>query len=224
MAKGKASTDKRRARILIVDDHPIVRRGLRQLIGSEPDLEVCGEAADAPDAMQKVVETHPDLVIVDISLQSGNGIELIKQIKAYDARIKMLVSSMHEESLYAERSLRAGAMGYVNKEAAPESLIEAIRQVLKGGVYLSGGMTDRLLRRVVTGEDVQRYSVENLSDRELEVFELIGAGLATRQIAEKLHLSIKTIETHRENIKAKLALANSSELARRAVQWVLERR
>jgi DNA-binding NarL/FixJ family response regulator len=224
MGKIKASTEKRRARILIVDDHPIVRRGLTQLIGSEPDLEVCAEAADAPDAMQKVAETHPDLVIVDISLQSGNGIELIKQIKAYDARVKMLVSSMHEESLYAERSLRAGAMGYVNKEAAPESLIEAIRQVLKGGVYLSGGMTARLLRRVVTGEDVQRYSVENLSDRELEVFELIGAGLATRQIAAKLHLSIKTIETHRENIKAKLALANSSELARRAVQWVLEKR
>jgi len=222
MPTSKTTPSKRTTRILIVDDHPIVRRGLKELISHSADLEVCGEAADLADALQQVKETRPDLVVVDISLKSGSGIELIKQIKAMAPHIKMLVSSVYDESLYAERALRAGAMGYINKEEALDNIIGAIRQVLSGRVYLSGEMTSRMLHRSLGGEKSERSSIETLSSRELEIFELIGRGFTTSQIASKLYRSIKTIEAHRESIKLKLNLTNSAQLARNAVQWVLE--
>lgn len=214
---------RRSARIMVVDDHPIVRQGLSQLIGSEPGLEVCGEASDAAEALKLLAETKPDLIIVDISLNSGNGIELIKQIKVRDENVRMLVSSMHDESLFAERALRAGAMGYINKAETTDKVFDAIHQVLAGKIYLSARMTDRMLCRAIGSEEHMTGSpIDSLSDRELEVFELIGQGLTTRQIAAKLHLSPKTVETYRENIKSKLNLNNATELTRHAVQWTLE--
>jgi DNA-binding NarL/FixJ family response regulator len=213
------------ARILIVDDHPVVRRGLAELIADEPDMEVFGEAATGAEALKCLDDLQPDVVIVDISLKDSHGIELIKQIKARDDQVKMLVWSMHDESLYAERALRAGAMGYLNKEEPIDRVIEAIRQVLRGHVHLSSKMVEKLLHRAVSGnEPHERSNIETLSDRELEVFELIGQGLTTREIAKKLHLSIKTIETYRENVKSKLDLKTGGELTRHAVQWALEKR
>ena len=209
-------------RILIVDDHPIVRHGLREVISHEPDLEVCAEAAEAPEALQLVKDMSPDLVLIDLSLRSGHGIELIEQIKAHNDHVKMLVSSMHDESLFAERVLRAGAMGYINKLESTTRIIDAIRQVLRGEISLSPYMSNRLLHAVAGSEPLSGDPVGQLSNRELEVFEMIGQGLATKQIAGRLHLSPKTVETHREKIKSKLNLANSNELSRRAVQWVLE--
>ncbi len=211
-------------RILIVDDHALVRLGLAQLISDEPDMEVCGDVSDADEALAKVKELQPHLVILDISLQRGNGIELTKCLKARHPNVKVLISSMHDESLFAERALRAGALGYINKQEATDKVVGAIRQVLDGQIYLSPEMTNHLLHRLGSQRDelLERPSLASLSDREWEVFELIGRGLSTRQIAKQLHLSIKTIETHREHIKEKLALTNGAELTRHAVQWVLE--
>lgn len=215
--------DQPKFRILIVDDHPLVRRGLRELIQNEPDLEVCGDAAGATEALQMLDATNPDLVIIDIFLKEGHGIELIKQIKARNERVKMLVSSMHDEALYAERVLRAGAMGYINKQEASDNVLHAVRQVLRGKVYLSAKMTERMLRGVLSArEATERPPIDRLTDRELEVFELIGQGLTARQIANQLHLSVKTIETHRENIKTKFNIKSAAELSRHAMQWVLE--
>jgi DNA-binding NarL/FixJ family response regulator len=219
-----SETALRKHRILIVDDHPIVRHGLSELITQEPDLEVCGEAGDPAEAMRQVRETMPDVVIIDLSLKSGHGIELIEQIRAQYPSIRMLVSSVHDESLFAERVLRAGAAGYVNKQEATEKVIEAIRHVLEGEIYLSTHTSNRLLRSVVSGEPSGQNPIQSLSNRELEVFEMIGQGLATKQIAARLKLSPKTVETHREKIKKKLNLTNSTELSRHAVQWVLENR
>ncbi|MCA9025290.1 MAG: response regulator transcription factor [Planctomycetaceae bacterium] len=210
-------------KILIVDDHPIVRQGIKMMIESEPDLAVCGEASGMSQAMQLFFDTHPDVIIADISLENGSGIELVKELIAHDHRLKILVCSMHEESLFAERALRAGAKGFINKEEATEKLVGAIRRVASGHVYLSSHMTDRMLaRQVGAGEEPPKSAIETLSDRELEVFEQIGHGVTTRQIAEKLHLSPKTVETYRENIKHKLNLSNATELTQHAVQWVLE--
>jgi DNA-binding NarL/FixJ family response regulator len=214
--------DSKKYRILIVDDHPIVRRGLRELVADEPDLEVCAEAADVAEALREIEKTAPDVVVVDLTLKSGHGLELIQEIRTRHAGTKMLVSSMHDESLFAERALRAGASGYINKQEPPEKIIDAMRQVLRGGVYLSPRMANRLLHRITTGELLGRTPIEGLTDRELEVFEMIGQGLSTKQIARRLELSHKTIGTHREKIKAKLDLKNSSELSRHATQWVLE--
>lgn len=211
-------------RVLIVDDHPIVRRGLTEMINQEPDLEVCGEAADTTEALEHVKARSPDVVVVDLSLKSGHGIDLIEQVKAFDERIRMIVSSMHDEALFAERALRAGALGYLSKQEPAGKLIDAIRVVARGEIYLSATMSNRLLYAVVGGDRLDRNPIATLSNRELEVFEMIGQGLATKQIAGKLHLSPKTIETHREKIKSKLNLSNSNELNRRAVQWVLENR
>lgn len=211
-------------RVLVVDDHPIVREGLTAVINRERDLEVCGQAGGLSQAMKIYQQEHPDIVVADVSLEDGNGLELVKELVAQDPGAKVLMQSMHEESLYAERSLRAGARGYVNKEEVPEQIINAIRLVLRGRVYLSSRMTDRLLNRSVRGSDADRSPIESLSDRELEVFEQIGRGMTTRRIAENLYLSPKTIETYRENIKAKLSLRNATELTQHAVQWVLENR
>ena len=195
----------KRARILIVDDHPAVREALAVRIGLQPDLEVCGEAADIGDALQLVAETQPDLAVVDISLKTGSGIDLIKRIKNRDPNLRMLVWSMHSEALYAERALRAGALGYINKDQATEKIVEAIRRVLEGKVYLSEGMADKLLQRSVgKGQtEASRSPAEALADRELEVFRLIGVGTKTAEIAERLHLSIKTVETYRDRIRQK---------------------
>ncbi len=215
--------NRKAARVLIVDDHPLVCRGLSQLIAEEPGLEVVGHASECGEALRIVEQEMPTLVIIDISLKDSNGLELVKQVKARFPAVKMLVASMHDESLYAERSLRDGAMGYISKQENGDEMIAGIKRVLGGKVYLSGRVADRILHRVVDGEEkLDRSPIDNLSDRELEVFELIGKGLTTRQIAKKLHLSPKTIETHREHIKVKLTLKNSNELVRHAVKWQLE--
>jgi DNA-binding NarL/FixJ family response regulator len=210
-------------RVLLVDDHPLVRRGVADVIARETDLELCGEAADVAEALAELDRTSPDVVVVDLSLKTGHGIELIEKIKARGTEVKTLVSSMHDESLFAERVLRAGAMGYITKQEPPEMLVKAIRQVLRGEVYLSQRMTNRLLRRVTAGTPTDEDPVHGLSNREVEVYEMIGQGLTIQQIAIRLHLSPKTVETHREKIKQKLNVKNSAELNRRAVQWVLER-
>ena len=222
MPHNKMNRGRGPAKILIVDDHPVVREGLAVRIARQPDLEVCGEAEDVAEALRQVSVANPDLVIVDISLKEGSGIELIKEIRARDRRIKMLVVSMYDESLYAERALGAGALGYINKQEAATKVIDAIHQVLGGEIYLSAGMTDRILHRAVDGRQPERSSIESLTDRELEIFRYIGLGLTIRQIAEKIHRSVKTVEAHRDHIKTKLNLKNSTELIRSAVHWVLE--
>jgi DNA-binding NarL/FixJ family response regulator len=216
-------TESHRARILIVDDHPLVRSGLRLLIDCEPDLTVCGEAADATEAMRLLETQKPDLLIVDLSLKDSSGLDLIKRIKGRNSTVKMLVSSMFEEGLYAERVLSAGALGFVHKQEGMDRVIEAIRCVLSGRVWLSATMSDRMLRRMTASPAPPSQSpVQALSDRELEVFEQIGRGRSTKDIARQLHLSIKTVETHREKIKAKLGLKSAAELSRAAYQWVAE--
>ena len=208
-------------RILIVDDHPLVRAGFAQLIGDCPDLEVCGEAADMAEALKQIEATSPDLAIIDLSLEGGSGLDLIERVRARNSDILMLVASMHDETLYAERVLTAGARGYINKQEAQDSIIRAIRQVLSGKVYLSQNMTDRLLSGMVdaTGE---KRDIDSLSNRELQVFELIGEGVPTGQIAEQLNLSVKTIETHQAHIKRKLGLGSAHELNQRAIRWIME--
>jgi DNA-binding NarL/FixJ family response regulator len=213
------------ARILIVDDHPLFRRGLGALIGDEPDLEVCGETADACEAMRQVAAHGPDLVIVGLSLKKGYGLELVKQIRARDERVKVLVFSMYEDGLFAERALHAGARGYLNKQESPEQVVGCIRAVLDGRIFLNAEMPQRLLARGHRGDDTSQGGPgESFSDRELTVFELIGQGQTTRAIAEQLHISVKTVETYREHIKAKLGLKNGAQLARHAALWVLENR
>lgn len=211
------------ARVLIVDDHPVVRQGLVQTIGGTPGLEVCGEAADAEEAFRLIEELQPDLALIDITLGGTSGIDLIKQVKAAKNPVKMLVNSMHDESLYAERALRAGSMGYINKGEAMDNIIEAIHCVMEGKIYLSERMRERMLQNMTghRGENTLP-SVADLTDRELEVFGLYGQGLNTNQVAAKLSLSPKTIATHREHIQEKLNINSNTELIRRAVQWVLE--
>jgi len=221
MSRNKAQ---RRARVLIVDDHPAVREALALRIGRQPDLEVCGEAADTGEALRLLADARPDVAVVDITLKAGNGIDLIKRIRDRDERVRILVWSMHSEALYAERALRAGALGYVNKDQATDRIVEAIRRVLDGKVYLSEGMAERLLQRAVGAgrEEVTRSPLDVLADRELEVFRLIGEGMKTAGIAERLHLSVKTVETYRDRIRQKLDLSDGTELAHYATQWVLE--
>jgi DNA-binding NarL/FixJ family response regulator len=214
---------KNQTRVLIVDDHPAVREALAGRIGRQADMEVCGEAADVGEALRLVADTRPDVVVVDITLKNGNGIDLIKRIKDRNDHVRILVWSMHSEALYAERALRAGALGYVNKDKATDRIVEAIRRVLKGKVYLSEAATERMLQRAIGGtRGITRSPVEALADRELEVFHLIGEGVKTAEIAQRLHLSVKTVETYRDRIRHKLDLDDSAQLARYAMQWVLE--
>lgn len=215
---------RRTTRVLLVDDHPLVRRGLAALISDEPDLEVCGQAESAEMALGMIHECEPDLVVVDVTLPGINGVDLIKRIRDRDSKVFILVSSMHDESLFAERCVRAGANGYINKESATNEVLEAIKKVLDGEVYLSGAMTTRMLHTVLGNRGQEQSSLETLTDRELEVFALIGKGLSARDIAERLHLSTKTIETHRDHVRQKLGAKNSAELMRHAIQWVLESR
>ncbi|MHC4087238.1 MAG: response regulator [Planctomycetota bacterium] len=211
---------KDKTKVLIVDDHPIIRQGLSELINHEPDLIVCGYAEDAPEALGKIKESEPDMVIVDISLKETSGMDLTKDIKAQYPNLPVLALSMHDEALYAERMLRAGARGYIMKAEATENVVTAIRKILSGQIYVSDKMAAKMVRKLVGGSpDVGASVMERLSDRELEVFRMIGQGFGTRQIAERLHLSIKTIETYREHIKEKLNLADASELLQYAIQW-----
>jgi len=208
-------------KILIVDDHPVLRRGLAALIESEPDLAVCGEAATCRAALDAIRVCEPDLVIVDLVLEGCDGLDLVKDMKTRHTQIPALVLSMHDEAVYAERSLRAGARGYVTKQELDDTLLTAIHRLLDGDIYMSRNLEARLAANFVTGRTLYTSSVmDALSDRELQVFRLIGQGRSTRQIAETLHLSIKTIESHREHIKQKLSIRSAAELAQRATQWV----
>jgi DNA-binding NarL/FixJ family response regulator len=211
-------------RIVIVDDHPLFRKGLEQLIHSEDGFAVCGEANNAPEAMDVIRKLNPDLAIVDLSLPGANGIELIKNIRAEFSKLPILVLSMHDESLYALRALRAGAEGYVMKHEAMTNVIQAIREVFNGRPYLSPAMAAQVITKFAHRQaEGEADAVERLSDRELEVLELIGKGNDVRQIAKALHLSPKTVETHRSHIKDKLDLKNSREVARFALQWLSTR-
>ena len=209
------------AKILIVDDHPLVRAGFSQLIGDTTDLTVCGEAGDMAAALKLLDSIMPDLAIIDLSLAGGSGMDLIEHIKARNSEILMLVASMHDESLYAERVLAAGARGYINKQEAQEKIIPAIRQVLDGKVYMSEFMTEKILNSMVRGSDDKR-GIKSLSNRELQVFEMIGQGVAPGKMAKRLNLSVKTIETHQAHIKKKLGLTSAHKLTHRAIRWVLE--
>ena len=210
--------------ILIVDDHPIVRQGLAEMVNHEDDLLVCGQAEDAHQAMKAVKEQKPDMAIVDISLKETSGMELIKDLKAQYPNLPVLALSMHDESLYAERALRAGARGYIMKAEATEKVILAIRTILSGEIYISKKMASKMMRKLVGGSaEINTSPVERLSDRELEVFQLIGKGFGTRQISERLFLSIKTIETYRAHLKEKLNLEDAAELLQYAIQWVNSR-
>jgi DNA-binding NarL/FixJ family response regulator len=210
-------------KILIVDDHPAVREGLAVRIASQPDLEVCGLAADSAEAVKLLEAARPDVVVVDIQLESGNGLDLVQRINARDESIGILVWSMYPDNIYARRALHAGALGYINKRHATSRIIEAIRRVHQGRVYLCEETADQLLHSAVGGgKHLGASGVECLSDRELEVFRLIGQGLTTSEIANQLHRSVNTIESHREKIKNKLDLKTAAELSRSAVQWMLE--
>jgi DNA-binding NarL/FixJ family response regulator len=208
-------------RIVIVDDHPLFRKGLEQLIQSDGAFVVCGEAGNVSEAMDVIRKLSPDLVIVDLSLPGANGIELIKNIRAEFPKLPVLVLSMHDESLYAVRALRAGADGYVMKHEAMANVIHAIREVFDGRPYLSPAMAAQVITKFAHRQaEGETDAVERLSDRELEILELIGKGHEVRQIAKLLHLSPKTVETHRAHIKDKLDLKNSREVARFALQWL----
>jgi DNA-binding NarL/FixJ family response regulator len=211
----------RKDRIYLVEDHPVTREGFAQLINFQRDLEICGQAGIVARALTEIAVLNPDLVIVDISLAGTSGIELIKDLVSRDPILKVLVLSMHDESLYAERALRAGARGYVMKQEPTEHVMAAIRHVLGGGVYLSVRMRDHLLFNVVGRLSAARASdLDRLSDRELEVFQLIGEGRTTAQIGASLHLSVSTVETYRAHIKEKLRLRNATELVQHAVDWI----
>jgi DNA-binding NarL/FixJ family response regulator len=212
----------KRHRILVVDDHPIVRSGLSQLINQEPDLRVCGEAARAEEALNAIAATKPDLVLLDIAIEGANGIDLTRTIRERDPELPVLILSMHDECLYAERAMRAGARGYVMKQEAPEIVLQAIRRVLGGDLFIKEDVAAAMLRKFVDDGHQQnrKPGVERLSNRGLEIFELIGQGLTTRDVAAKLHLSIKTVESHRAIIKSRLGIDTAAELVRQAVYWV----
>lgn len=215
----------RTTRVMIVDDHPIVRQGYNMLLATQADLDICGEAESEADALRLAREENPDLAIVDISLANGSGIDLIKNLTARQPNLRILAASAHDESLFAERALRAGALGYINKTAAVDHLISAVRRILNGEVYLSERMTAKMLKHVTRRTDADvSDKTQLLTDRELEAFELIGQGLATREIAKRMHVSPKTVDRHRENIKRKLEVNTATELLRQATQWVLESR
>lgn len=213
-----------KSNVLIVDNHPLIRQGLAKLIGQEEDLEVCGQVGAMEEAVKAVQRLQPELAIVEISPGGGDGLELVKRISAGWPKVLVLVLSMHSERLYAERALRAGARGYIMKEESPKTVMAAIRRLLAGGVHVSESVQSMLVERVASGRNGSgRASVEILSNRELDVLRLIGSGFGTRRIAEHLERSIKTIESHRANIKNKLGLKGAIELVQHATLWVHER-
>jgi len=210
-----------KSRVFLVDDHPITRQGLVALINREHNLTVCGEADSAPTAIELIQKLMPDIALVDVTLKTTSGIELMKHLKALRPDMPVLMMSMHDESLFAERALRAGAKGYIMKLESSATILAAIRRILSGELYLSEKMKEKMLHRLVkTGGTEVVYSIDTLSDREMEVFQLIGNGYGTRQIATRLNLSVKTIDSYREHLKLKLRLDGGTELVRHAIQWV----
>ncbi len=207
-------------RVLIVDDHPIVRQGLRRLIEQEDDLTACGEVETARDAKLAIRDLKPDAVIVDISLRQGDGIELVKDSRAHYPSLPILVLSMHEETIYAERMLSAGANGYIMKQAASDQFLVALRRVLDGGIYVSEAVGNSMIQKFASGGSyISANPIDRLSNRELQILHMIGKGLSTRQAAEALNLSVKTVESHRQRIKRKLNLNTGSQLVQYAVNW-----
>jgi DNA-binding NarL/FixJ family response regulator len=217
------SSIRRYYKVAVVDDHPIVRQGLCQAVAREADLQVCAEASGIVEALQKIEGTCPDVLVIDLSLDGENGIDLIDYAKSRAPALKILVYSAHDEETFAGRVLRAGGLGFINKREPISKVVEAIRQVLRGEVYLSPQMTKSLLHRAALGKTLDSEPLSTLSDRELQVFQLIGEGLSTVQIAHKLELSPKTVESHRKTIKQKLNIQTSAQLSRRAFQWVMEK-
>lgn len=217
----RIKSDQALTKVFLVDDHPLVREWLSQLIQRENDMAVCGEAEDTQEALEKIELTRPDIVIADISLKSTHGLELVKDLQVRHPTLPVLVLSMHDESLYAERVLRAGAKGYITKQEATKRILMAIRQVLSGQIYISEKMASRMVRKMVLGRaQEQKSPIERLTDRELEVFQLIGRGQGTRRIASELNLGIKTVESYRARIKEKLNLEDGTQLLQHAIQWV----
>jgi DNA-binding NarL/FixJ family response regulator len=209
-----------RKRILVVDDHPLLRQGLAMLIDQQQDMEVCAEAEDAHAALLFITRTNPDIVILDISLKGPDGLDLLKSIRTIHPTLPVLILSMHDEAIYAERALRARANGYIMKQEATEKVLVAVRRILNGDVYLSDAMSSRMLQQYIDGApSLLQSRIAALSDRELEVFRRIGEGQGTREIAEELHLSVKTVETYQAHIKEKLALRTGRELIQHAIQW-----
>jgi len=209
-----------KVRVLLVDDHPIVRRGLSDVVSREPDLEVCGEAGSEGEAIRIARKSAPSLAIVDLALEKGHGLEVVRQLRTLSRDVKILVLSVYDEAIYAERAIRAGALGYVQKRDATDHLIAAIRQVLRGNVYLSVGASERMLHKMVhTGDRKNAANAAPLSNREVEVLGLIAEGYGSQDIADRLGISVKTVNTHRENIKKKLSLRRGSELTRYAASW-----
>ncbi len=211
--------------IFLVDDHVLTRRGLAELINEQPDLEVCGEASTASEALQQIRDKSPDLAVIDLSLGEGSGLELIKDIRYTNESIRLVVASMHDEDIFAERVMKAGAQGYVNKGEPAQRFIDAIRTVLKGQICVSDRLSNRIMRRAIgqNNGEAAASPLDTLTDRELQVLELIGQGKKTRDIAEQLHLSVKTIDTYREHLKVKLSLKSGNELVHYAVAWVLDK-
>lgn len=219
--KQQAGSDKKK--VFIVDDHPIVRERVAELINQESDLAVCGEAEDAVQAVKAIGPAAPDIAIVDITLKDTYGIELIKQLKDLHPKLPVLVLSMHDESLYGERALRAGAKGYLTKQEATKKIVDAIRRILRGEIYVSDKLAGTLVRKVAGGNrEGGRNVLDILTDRELEVFQLLGQGLTVREVADRLFVSAKTVEAHREHIKQKLNFKTSNELLRFAIQYTLQ--
>jgi DNA-binding NarL/FixJ family response regulator len=215
----------RKKTVFVVDDHPIVRQGLALLINQETDLTVCGEAEEMHSALSAIQAVRPDILIVDISLNGPDGLELLKHIRLGAPRLPVLILSMHDESIYAERALRAGANGYIMKQEATEKVLVALRRILSGEIYVSDRIANSMLRHYVRGVNPSEHSsISDLTDRELEVFRLIGEGHGTRQIAETLHLSVKTVESYQAHIKEKLSLRSARELVQHAVQWNVRER
>jgi len=207
-------------KILVVDDHPLLRQGLAMLINQQPDMQVCAEAEDAHAALLSISQKSPDIVILDISLKGPDGIDLLKSIRTSHPNLPVLILSMHDEAIYAERALRARANGYIMKQEATEKVLVAVRRILNGDVYLSDAMSARMLQQYIDGApSLLQSRIAALSDRELEVFRRIGEGQGTREIAEELHLSVKTVETYQAHIKEKLALRTGRELIQHAIQW-----
>jgi DNA-binding NarL/FixJ family response regulator len=220
VAERKLSVKSKRT-VFVIDDHPIVRDGLTQLINREPDLTVCGTAEDIYEALKAMQTLKPDIALADISLKGADGIELIKNLKIRMPALPVLVLSIHDESIYAPRALRAGARGFIMKQEATENVLLALRRVLSGEIYLSKRMANKMLQQFVGASGTaQKFSIDRLSDRELEVFRLIGQGHGTRRIAEELRLSVKTVESYREHIKEKMTLSDASELVQHAIQWL----
>jgi len=222
VTKRQETVETNKLRVFVVDDHPIVRQGLAQMINREPDLTVCGEAEQAASALQAIVSERPDILILDISLGGPDGLELLKNVRMRYPALPVLILSMHDESIYAERALRAGANGYIMKHEAAERVLVAVRQILNREIYVSERVANRILHHYISGTSTVKQSpLADLSDRELEVFRLIGEGHSTRTIADELHLSVKTVESYQAHIKDKLSLKNGRELVQHAIQWVM---